>query len=358
MHFRSLLLWASIPAVFAVASALGQAPDREPDIAQITQWARSGHANFHSQSFSYWNDAGAIPPVCSTCHSGAGFRSLYGFDGSDPGLPQNPIPVGGVVDCDTCHNPRLQNLTEINLPSGASHPVAGFEAACMTCHQGRGSGETIDEAVGEASDDEVDVELVFINPHYAIAAASLLGSAGGLGYQYPGKEYEPRFIHAAPVASCTSCHDPHSLSVAEETCLTCHQTGNADEIRISRISYDGSGNLSQGIRRDIETNRDRLFALITEYAHEVAGTPIVYANRHPYFFVDRNEDGQPDQQEGAPVPYGSWTPRLLKAAYNWKFVGADPGIHVHNPHYALQLLYDSVEDLSNALGQELTGMAR
>ena len=54
----------------------------------------------------------------------------------------------------------------------------------------------------------------------------------------------------------------------------------------------------------------------------------------------------------------SWTPRLLKAAYNWKFVGADAAIHVHNPHYALELLYDSAEDLSAALQRELTGMVR
>ncbi len=73
---------------------------------------------------------------------------------------------------------------------------------------------------------------------------------------------------------------------------------------------------------------------------------------------DADQLGLADQREGSPVPYASWTPRLLKAAYNWKFVGADTGIHVHNPHYALQLLYDSAEDLSAALGRELQGMAR
>lgn len=356
MHMRSLLLWVGIP--FLTAAAIGQTPERDPNIEEIALWARSGHANFHSQSFSYWNDSGVIPPVCATCHSGAGFRSLYGFDGSDAGLPQSPVPVGGVVDCDTCHNPGLPGLTEINLASGSPHPVSGFEAACMTCHQGRAAGATIDRAVGSAPDDEVNPELSFVNPHYATAAASLLGSAGALGYQYPGRRYEPRFLHAPSVTTCTSCHDPHSLEVAEDTCLTCHQTGDSRAIRISRVSYDGSGNLSQGIHRDIAANRERLFALIADYASEIAGTPMVYVGRHPYFFSDHNRDGQPDQQEGAPVAYASWTPRLVKAVYNWKFTGSDAGIHVHNPHYALQLLYDSAEDLSQALGRELTDMAR
>lgn len=358
MPIRFLLPWAGIPLLFLTAVAIAQTPERDPNMEEITRWARSGHANFHSVSFSNWNAAGAIPPVCSTCHSGAGFRSLYGFDGSDPGLPADPVPTGGVVDCDTCHNPGLPALTEISLPSGASHPVSGFEAACMTCHQGRASSASIDIAVGDTPEDAVGTGMSFVNPHYAVAAASLLGGTGTLGYQYPDKQYEPRFLHAPSVTSCTSCHDPHSLEVAQETCLTCHQSADSRSIRISRISHDGSGNLSQGIFHDIAANRERLFALISDYAREIAGTPLVYANRHPYFFADHNGDGQPDQRDGTSVAYASWTPRLLKAAYNWKFVGADAGIHVHNPHYALQLLHDSAEDLSHALERPLKNMSR
>lgn len=359
MQLRSILLWSSIPAIFVAASAIGQTPERTPNIEEITQWARSGHANIHSESFAHWNDTGEIPPVCSTCHSGAGFRSLYGFDGSTPGLPQSPIPVGGVVDCDTCHHPGLPSVTEIRLPSGTQHPVVGAEAACMTCHQGRASTATIERAVAESLEDEVNSELSFINPHYAVAAASLLGGSGALGYQYPGKDYQQRFFHARPVSTCVGCHEPHNLTVAEDTCTTCHESGDSRAIRISRQSFDGSGDLEQGIYADISANRERLFALLTEYAREIAGTALVYdGNRHPYFFADHNGDGLPDQRDGAPVPYTNWTPRLLKAAYNWKFVGADAGIHVHNPHYALQLIHDSAEDVSLGLGRQLTGMTR
>lgn len=359
MRVLPALLWTSIPIAFAVAAAIAQTPERSANTEEITQWARSGHSDFQSESFAHWNEEGTIPPVCSTCHSGAGFRSLYGFDGSDPGLPQSPIPVGGVVDCDTCHNPGLAAVGAIRLPTGEQHPVSGYEAACMTCHQGRASGATVAEAVGGTPEDEVNGELRFINPHYSIAAASLLGGTGSLGYQYPGKSYEPRFLHARPVSTCVSCHEPHNLTVAEETCLTCHQTGDSEAIRISRQSYDGSGNLQQGIHEDIVANRQRLFALMVDYSRDVAGTQLLYdGGRFPYFFADLNADGVADQVDGAPVAYAGWTPRLLKAAYNWKFVGADGGIHVHNPHYALQLLYDSAEDLSAALGRELTDMAR
>lgn len=332
-----------------------------PQSAYIAAWARSGHADGSSVSFSYWNGAGAIPPVCAVCHSGAGFRSFHGLDGSAPGLPAAPVAVGGVVDCETCHNAGLAAITEIALPSGVSHPVTPAEASCTTCHQGRAAGATVVRAVADKADDTPDPALAFINPHYATAAATQLGGYGGMGYHYPGKDYSGRFLHAKPVSTCASCHDPHSLKVAEENCLTCHTSGDAAEIRIARVSHDGSGNIRKGIRRDIDANAALLLAMLEDYAAKVVGVPLHYdGSHHPYFFADANGDGVADLADGKPVAYAAWTPRMLKAAYNWKFVGSDKGIHVHNPHYALELLYDSMEDLSAALGTNFAalGLAR
>lgn len=328
-----------------------------PQSEAIAAWARSGHSDAGSIAFSYWNEAGAIPPVCAVCHSGAGFRSFHGLDGSAAGLPEHPVPVGGVVDCETCHSPGLAQITQIAMPSGIRHPVAGGEASCMTCHQGRAAGATVVRAVGDKPDDTPDPELSFINPHYATAAATLLGGYGGMGYQYPGKDYSGRFLHARPVETCASCHDPHGLKVAQETCLTCHASGEAANIRISRVSFDGSGDTRKGIRQDISANAARLLEMIEQYAAKVAQAPIHYdGSRHPYFFADANGDGVADQADGKPLAYAAWTPRLLKAAYNWKFVGSDKGIHVHNPHYALELLHDSMEDLASPLGLDFTAL--
>jgi hypothetical protein len=321
-----------------------------PQHEYISAWARSGHSNASSTSFSYWNDTGSIPPVCAVCHSGAGFRSFHGLDGGASGLSAQPVQVGGVVDCETCHNAGLSAITAITLPSGISHPVDGGEVSCMTCHQGRAAGATVLRATDGKAEDTPDATLTFINPHYATAGAALLGGYGGMGYQYPGKDYSGRFLHARPVATCASCHDPHSLTVAEETCLTCHTSGTAADIRISRVSFDGSGDLKKGIRGDISANAARLMSMIEDYAETVVGVSLHYdGSRHPYFFADANGDGVADQVDGKPVPYNAWSPRMLKAAYNWKFVGSDTGVHVHNPHYALQLLHDSMEDLSGPL---------
>ncbi len=321
-----------------------------PNARAIAAWVRSGHSDSSSDAFSHWDEDGSIPGVCSTCHSGVGFRSFHGLDGSPTGVPDHPMPIGGVVDCDTCHNANLGSVTQISLPSGVDHPVNVGEAACITCHQGRAAGTSVSKAVADLPDDEPSDQLRFINPHYALAAVTSLGGYGGLGYHYPGKAYTGRFLHAKPVSTCLSCHDPHSLEVTQDTCLMCHQTGEPGDIRISRQSHDGSGDVTKGIRADIQANSDRLMTMMQAYAGEVIGTPIVYNGaRYPYFFADSNGDGLIDEVEGSAVSYNSWSPRLLKAAYNWKAVNADGGIHVHNPHYALELLYDSMESLSEPL---------
>ena len=76
-------------------------------------------------------------------------------------------------------------------------------------------------------------------------------------------------------------------------------------------------------------------------------------DRYPYFFADANGDGVADEAEGRAVAYNAWTPRLLKATYNWKAVSADPGAFAHNAPYALELLYDSIESLAGPLGIDM-----
>ncbi|MCV2868680.1 cytochrome c3 family protein [Defluviimonas sp. WL0002] len=320
----------------------------------ITDWYRSAHADQAAEAFRHWDADEEIRPVCAVCHSGEGFRAFHGLDGSAPGIPDKPIPTGGVVDCGTCHNAGLSKVNEIAFPSGLMHPVEGVEAACLTCHQGRTAGVSVANAVAGKNDDQPDPELSFINPHYATAAATWLGGYAAAGFHYEGQTYSGRFFHARPVSTCNSCHDPHSLKVEFETCLTCHQGTEPSDIRISRQSYDGSGDTSVGIKRDIDNNAALLLDMVREYAADIAGVPLVYdGNRHPYFFADANGDAMADQAEGRPVVYNAWTPRMLRAAYNWKLVTADPGNFAHNPPYALELLYDAIADLAGPLGVDM-----
>lgn len=323
----------------------------------IADWFRSAHANAAAEAFSHWDDDGEIRAACATCHSGEGFRDFHGLDGSEAGVVDGTIDVGGVVDCGTCHNAGLANISEITFPSGVVHPVQGVEASCLTCHQGRSAGADVAAAIADRSVDMPDPDLRFINPHYATAAATWLGGYGEAGYHYEGQDYYGRFFHAQPVASCNSCHEPHTLEVQFEPCQTCHLADSPQDIRIARQSYDGSGNIAVGIRSDIMSNSATLLEMIRAYSDEVVGAPMIHdGSRYPYFFADANGDGAVDTADGSAVAYASWTPRSLRAAFNWKLVTADPGAYAHNPIYALELLYDSIADLSGPLGVDLDEM--
>jgi hypothetical protein len=102
------------------------------------------------------------------------------------------------------------------------------------------------------------------------------------------------------------------------------------------------------MKGEIETLAQALYAQIQTYAKGKAGTGLVYdTNAYPYFYADKDGDGQPDKNDkGAPVAYnGTWTPRLLRAAFNYQYSQKDPGLYVHNPKYVIQFLIDSIADL-------------
>jgi hypothetical protein len=91
------------------------------------------------------------------------------------------------------------------------------------------------------------------------------------------------------------------------------------------------------------------------YSREVAGVGIIYdAHTYPYFILDANSDSRADTNEnGGLIGYNAFTPRMLKAAYNYQYVQKDPGAFAHNATYVLQALYDSIEDLNTQLTRKI-----
>lgn len=355
--------------VFAAAVAIALLPgfansviaqSSVPSVELLEKWTGSGHADVTSPAFTHWNDEGEIPPNCATCHTGEGFRAFYGLDGSVAGTVEHPIPIGGVVDCETCHNDAIDTVQSVTFPSGVVVPKLGTNATCMTCHQGRQSTVGIDVAIADMSEDKINPELTFINVHYKAAAATLLGTEVKGGYEYEGKTYVGRFAHVPTFATCSTCHDPHSLEVKIEDCSDCHKTDAPQAIRTSSTDFDADGDVTEGISFEIASLHEILGTAITAYANTVSDAPLIYdTHQYPYFFNDKNKDGQVSEGEAIyPNRYTSWTPRLLKAAYNYQFIAKDPGAYAHNPHYAMQLLFDSIESLSHVTKVDVSNMKR
>jgi hypothetical protein len=143
-------------------------------------------------------------------------------------------------------------------------------------------------------------------------------------------------MHADPAGKankCTDCHDVHALDPKVESCETCHNTANPEEIRETDVDYDGDGDVTEGIKGEVDTLAEALYAQLQAYA-EKNGGPIEYKPAaYPYFF---GADGK---------AYAAWTPRLVKAAFNYQYSQKDPGAFVHNPKYIIQILIDSIQDL-------------
>lgn len=317
-------------------------------------WAGSPHAKADARAFTNWNEDGEIPEACARCHSTPGFLDYIGADGSAAGVVDRKAPTGSVIGCGACHNEATLGMSAVTFPSGLRVEDLGAEARCMTCHQGRTSGASVNKAVAGQAEDTVVPELEFINIHYRAAGATLMGSLARGGYEYEGRAYASQRRHPAPFNSCITCHELHSVAPKAEPCAACHD-GVTDRkslasIRRNRTDHDGDGDVAEGIAAEIEALHGRLLAAIQIYAKDVAGKPIGYdGHAHPYFFNDLSGDGAIGEDEAAaPNKYASWTPRLLKAAYNYQFVAKDPGAYAHNAPYALQLLHDSLADLSEA----------
>jgi hypothetical protein len=332
----------------------------------LDAWMGSAHADATAEAFRHWDeeDPAEIPVECAKCHSSTGYQDYVGADGSAVNVVDQAHAIGTVVDCVACHNSGTITKTSVIMPSGIELTGLGDESRCMECHQGRESKASVDaaiEKVAVADVDTVSPDLGFKNIHYYAAAATKYGTLAKGGYEYDGNSYDGNFAHVDGYNTCIGCHSPHTLEVKVEECATCHEgVATVEDVRSirmngSQVDYNGNGDLEEGIFAEVQGLREALYTNIQAYAAEVAGSAIVYSpDSYPYFFNDTNADGTlGDDEATSDNGFKSWTPRLLKAAYNYQTSIKDPGSYVHGGKYIIELLYDSIADLNLALAEPL-----
>ncbi len=330
---------------------LNQAISAPVDLSNAHRIDR-GHFAGSEEAFRHWDEDGEVEAACAKCHSATGLP-LFLKEGVT--ISQ---PISNGLNCATCHDDlstfTRRAVNDVKFPSGAvlTFGEANDSNLCINCHQGRESKASVDAAIGDLGDDEVSERLSFRNPHYFAAGATLFGAEANGAYMYAGKEYNGRNLHVAGFDTCLGCHDAHGLAVKFEACSSCHpMVKSAEDLKLIRMStdtdYDGDGDAGEGIAGELETMAEMLYQAIRDYAAAQGLPAIVYhPYAYPYFFVDTNGNGEADADEANfGNRYASWTPRLLRAAYNYQWFMKDPGAFAHNGKFMLQVLYDSLQDL-------------
>ena len=376
MQHRFLLasLLVVLALFVAVGTAQAAAPAQEAETPELVipfmdEWMNSPHNDVEAEAFLHWNedDPQEIPVECAKCHSTPGYLDYLGEDGSEANVVDTPHPVGTTVQCVACHNKTTLTKTSVIMPSGLELTGLGDDSRCIECHQGRESTVSVNQMIEEAGaeDDAVSENVRFRNIHYFAAAATKYGTLAKGGYEYDGMTYDANFAHVDGYATCTGCHNPHTLELKVEECAACHEDVAAVEdlhdVRMagSAVDYDGDGDVEEGIYFELEGVREALYANMQTYAAEVSGTPLVYdAATYPYFLIDANADGAVDA--GDTEGYNAWTPRLTRAAYNYQTSLKDPGAFAHGGKYIIELLYDSIANLNEGLAAplDMTAMKR
>ncbi len=323
----------------------------------------AGHFSGSGAPFRDWDaEGGIVPGTCAKCHAPDGLPQFL-KEGVNVSLP-----AGDGMKCSTCHDDvskftRYQ-VSTVKFPSGAMLTFGENVDAnlCINCHQGRESKVGVDATITRsgAKDDEVSDKLSFRNPHYFGAGATLFGTQAMGMYEYSGKQYNGRNMHQEGFNTCTDCHDSHALTIKFEKCANCHPVVKSAEdvtkIRLSKVDFNGNGDVTEGLASEVQTFADRLYASIQKYAADKKMPAIAYsADSYPYYFTDTNGNGKVDPEEAvSDNSYKSWTPRLLRAAFNYQWFQKDPGAFAHNGQYIMQIMYDSIQDL----GGDVKGLTR
>jgi len=340
----------------------------------------AGHFAGNTLPFRDWDDAGLVPFRCVKCHTATALPEFIKnggtvvFDSRGTTLTAGlgaRAPNNGFA-CTTCHDganfPERYQVASVPFPSGAT---IGFEKdadgkfvpndsnLCIECHQGRESTSSVNNALRGKDADTVDAAISFKNIHYFAAGATLFGDLAKGIYQYDGQTYNGQFTHGdLGPTECKQCHNVHELEVKVDVCAQCHKGAASieDMYKVrgpSDADFDGDGDTTEGIKGELEGVQAALYDAIKAYATK-AGAGITYnPTAYPYFYVDKDGDGQADKNDqGANINYnGNWTPSLLKAAYNYQYSVKDPGAFTHNGQYVIQALYDSIKDLDGDVSQ-------
>ncbi len=319
-------------------------------------WKTSGHADSESMAFRDWDNASnpnaTVQDRCASCHSTEGFTEYLTTNVRTIANP--PLAVDNMgITCDACHSDEAKAAMEAGKVTftASGQDATGLEGKsatlCGQCHQGRTYEGNVDTSIAKSATptkpDVISDKITVVNPHYRAAFAAIKASKSQIGYNYDSV-LVPHADSTHPGGTdCASCHNQHSTAVDigrnGKSCQPCHQfTSTSDVEALNAVIPSLEAELLSTIKAyaadDTTTDAD---------GNTKAKACIAYDDAtYPYWLKDSDCDGNADDPAAT---YASFTPRLIKACYNYTVSKKDPGGFAHNGGYIASLLTASTVDL-------------
>lgn len=114
--FAIVILVVVVGLVFVARAIVPGATEAQPqlpefgthvvDVPFFQEWAGSGHADILAAAFRHWEEDGAVPTSCATCHTSGGFHDFLGVDGSPAGSVESEVQPS-IITCAGCHAVRI-----------------------------------------------------------------------------------------------------------------------------------------------------------------------------------------------------------------------------------------------------------
>jgi hypothetical protein len=317
-----------------------------------TEYAKSSHGNVNGEAWWHYDWLDASRLACARCHSTTGYVN----DISGMATTANPGKPGQVLTCNGCHTsvekgtlrtPGAFTLVASNGATAAYPDVAGSNL-CVRCHGARETGDSIKNST------DADGVLSFINSHYLGAAGTLFTAAG---YEFAGQSYDNAGYHknvgvantfnTGTSGPCVDCHMKSGTSghgwevvakdvngvitgITSNACAKCHGGLNGGALEVSRGNYEIALN---GLK------------------DALAAKGINFYPAHPYFFTAPYVIG------GTNTGFTNWAgvygfdkwKDVMGAAFNYNLLEHEPGAFAHNRQYALKLITDSIDFISDGV---------
>lgn len=348
---------------------------------QLTAVLAAGADTTTGIGWTYYNwDDSASRASCQRCHTATGaanylsdpatydpannsFTHLSGWTTTNKTSQQQEV-----LYCWGCHDNagtgslRKPGAITANYTGNSyTYPDAKASNACISCHSGRETGESVKAATGDFSNKS------FINSHYLTAGGTVFGNTG---YHYTNRDYSipagdthvkigmgttgnAAVDAAAKNGPCAACHfgskngshklKPYTVYSATDTsinplCINCHSTrGEGTNSYVTWLGDDATAATFTGT-----THKARYQAGLEALRVLLQDKGYTFTAGYPYFAAKNWLSAGDTDTTGNVTGKNN-----MGAAFNYNLLIHDPGGVAHNRRYTRRLIYDAMDWLDN-----------